>query len=153
MQTHHLLPIACFCALMTSAPAVASAREDRPKKKPSARIAQLATQLQLSTEQLESVEKLESQRRRSTRTQRKQLRALKAELVQLWRARKPNRAEIVRKHRQISDLRRELQIARVDFRLALFELLSTSQRDRFRTEVLGHNAPAPNTAVRGNPRL
>jgi Spy/CpxP family protein refolding chaperone len=86
--------------------------------------------LGLTAEQQQQVAALRSAMLEQTSDTRAQLEAKRSEMRALWTVDSPDRDAIVAKHAEMSELREALRIAHVDFKLAVYGLLTAEQRSK-----------------------
>lgn len=84
--------------------------------------------LDLSAEQRTEMERLRLEMQQDTLELRAQLRQKHEELRALWTVDDPSKKAILAKHREIEPLQKKLRNRRIDFRLAVHNLLTPEQR-------------------------
>ena len=90
----------------------------------------MMARLDLSAAQLEQVTALRATMEETTSETRDALDERRSEMHDLWMADAPDRAAILAKHAEMDELRRDLRIAKIDFKLAVHALLTPDQRAR-----------------------
>lgn len=95
--------------------------------------AQLVTALQLSEAQAGRIKSLAAARKASTAPIKQRLKTQRAELKRLWKADNPNRAAIVAKHEEMSNMRTRLVDAKLTFKQGVASTLSSAQLTRLKT--------------------
>ncbi len=84
--------------------------------------------LDLSSEQRTEMERLRLEMQQDTLELREQLRQKHEELRALWTVDEPSKKAILAKHRELEPLMKKLRDRRIDFRLAVHNLLTPEQR-------------------------
>ena len=91
--------------------------------------------LDLSMEQVQGIARVRADMIVKTAPLQAQLQVKELELRNLWLAATPDRRAIVAKHNEIDALRRQVRDARIDFRLGVYQVLTTAQRDQVRQAI------------------
>jgi len=89
-------------------------------------------QLGLSAEQSAQIQELRQQHRAQVAPFREQMRNERRAMRELWQSDAPDRAAIIAQHNVIAEIREQMAIARIDLRLAVFQLLTAEQRSQLR---------------------
>ena len=89
--------------------------------------------LDLNAAQQKKIDELRAAHNQRLSDLRARLDVLRSEMAELWRADRPNRKAILAKHMEMDVLRRQMRDERVDFRLAVMDLLTTDQLERLKT--------------------
>jgi Spy/CpxP family protein refolding chaperone len=99
--------------------------------------------LKLTPEERGQIGKLRDAHRQKATQLRDQIQAKRQESRQIWKAESPDRQAILAKHAEIDPLRQQLREARIDARLAAYNLLNPEQRARVREMRCwgGHRGP------------
>lgn len=105
--------------------------------------------LDLTEEQQGQIEALTTETMKEHLPIRSRLQTMKAELDELLIAANPNRNAIDRKIDEMSDLRTEMQKARIDTRLRIRELLTDDQRVKF--DAMRSHGPGKRMMRHGRP--
>lgn len=92
----------------------------------------MAAALKLTDQQKAEIRQLRERMKEDSKPIREQLGERRKELHQLWMADRPNAETIIRKHAEMDPLRAELRARRVRFKLAVRDLLTAEQLDRFK---------------------
>jgi len=98
--------------------------------------------LDLTAAQQKKVEDLRADYDRRIVDLQARLDVLRADMAELWSADRPDRKAILAKHREMDLVREQMREEGVDFRLAVMDLLTTDQLEKFRT-WRGARGPGP----------
>lgn len=88
----------------------------------------MMAQLDLSASQQDQIAALRTTMLEQTAQAREALDEKRAEMQALWNVETPDREAILAKHAEMDELRTELRVAHIDFRLAVRALLTPEQR-------------------------
>lgn len=88
--------------------------------------------VELTEAQRQKLDELRAEQVKALATVRADLEVKATEMVALWRAEKLEARKLVAKVREISGLREKLEVARVNLRVAMLELLTPEQREQLR---------------------
>jgi len=94
-----------------------------------------AANLNLTAEQIKQMQELRTQHFNETATQREALLARNAELRSLWAQKDPNQTEILKKQKEINDLRAQLQEMAVKHQLQARGVLTPEQQTQLQRNL------------------
>jgi Spy/CpxP family protein refolding chaperone len=111
-----------------------------------------AANLNLTAEQIKQMQDLRTQHFNETATQREALLARNAELRSLWAQKDPNQTEILKKQKEINDLRAQLQEMAVKHQLQARGILTPEQQTQLQGNLADTGNFGPGYGKRGGGR-
>jgi Spy/CpxP family protein refolding chaperone len=111
-----------------------------------------AANLNLTAEQIKQMQDLRTQHFNETATQREALIARNAELRSLWAQKDPNQTEILKKQKEINDLRAQLQEMAVKHQLQSRGVLTPEQLTQLQENLADTGNFGPGYGKRGGGR-
>ena len=108
--------------------------------------------LNLTAEQIKQMQELRTQHFNETATQREALLARNAELRSLWAQKDPNQTEILKKQKEINDLRAQLQEMGVKHQLQARGVLTPEQQTQLQGNLSDPGNFGPGYGKRGGGR-
>jgi Spy/CpxP family protein refolding chaperone len=111
-----------------------------------------AANLNLTAEQIKQMQDLRTQHFNETATQREALLARNAELRSLWAQKDPNQTEILKKQKEINDLRAQLQEMAVKHQLQARGILTPEQQTQLQGNLSDTGNFGPGYGKRGGGR-
>ena len=111
-----------------------------------------AANLNLTAEQIKQMQDLRTQHFNETATQREALLARNAELRSLWAQKDPNQTEILKKQKEINDLRAQLQEMAVKHQLQARGVLTPEQQTQLQGNLSDTGNFGPGYGKRGGGR-
>ena len=108
-----------------------------------------AADLNLTAEQIKQMQELRTQHFNETAALREALLARNAELRSLWAQKDPNQVEILKKQKEINDLRSQLQEMGVKHQLQARQVLTSEQQTQLQGYLYGGGNYGPSYGRRG----
>ena len=104
-------------------------------------------QLGLSAEQNTQVQELRQQFQAQVAPLREQMRTERRAMRELWQSDSPDRAAILAQHNVIAEIHEQMAVARIDFRLAVLQILTPEQKSQL--QEMRSNGPRHGRGFRG----
>jgi len=111
---------------------------DKPKPK---MLEEPSEELGLTSEQKKQFEKIRLDFIKNSAELKAQLEVKKAELRQLWLDETPNKDAIIKKAKEINDIKGQLEIKRIEMRYEQWKILTPDQRSKFNEMRLRRKPP------------